>query len=206
MVKPKDNTTTNLQSGLPALDPNVQVEPVPTPGQQSQIISDFEKTTGKTFTPTTTEPTTFVGQPKPDTRSVQQKRIDTSAQLEADKQIDTSGFSQTDGVYIKKNNKWRFIPRNKFLDGVNPGSLMFEEEFAPGKFQTQQFGAKGPEVIPIIGTVISHPFKFFKRAGSAAIKKTEPLADSLYRMGRKRCWLNRQRHRLCSTIGVRLRY
>jgi hypothetical protein len=179
VVKPKDNTTANLQSGLPALDPNVQVEPVPTPGQQSQIISDFEKTTGKTFTPTTTEPTTFVGQPKPDTRSVQQKRIDTSAQLEADKQIDTSGFSQTDGVYIKKNNKWRFIPRNKFLDGVNPGSLMFEEEFAPGKFQTQQFGAKGPEVIPIIGTVISHPFKFFKRAGSAAIKKTEPWADSI---------------------------
>jgi hypothetical protein len=175
VVKPKDNTTANLQSGLPALDPNVQVEPVPTPGQQSQIISDFEKTTGKTFTPTTTEPTTFVGQPKPDTRSVQQKRIDTSAQLEADKQIDTSGFSQTDGVYIKKNNKWRFIPRNKFLDGVNPGSLMFEEEFAPGKFQTQQFGAKGAEVVPIIGTVISQPFKFFKRA----IKKTEPLADSV---------------------------
>ena len=54
------------------------------------------------------------------------------------------------------------------MDGVNPGSLIFEEEFAPGKFQTQQFGAKGAEVVPIIGTVISQPFKFFKRA----IKKT----------------------------------
>jgi len=167
MVKPNDN-------------PNPNPQPILTiPDDQSQTISEFEKKTGTTFTPTTAAPTTFVGQPGPDTRSVQQKRIDTRVQLEADKQIDTSGFSQTDGVYIKKNDKWRFIPRNKFLDGVNPGSLIFEEEFAPGQFQTQQFGAKGAEVVPIIGTVISQPFKFFKRAGSAAIKKTEPLADSV---------------------------
>ena len=179
MVKPKGIIASNPKQGLPNVeevmpDSNTPVAPVPTPGQQDQMISDFEKKTGTTFTPTTAAPTTFVGQPKPDTRSTQQKLEDAKAQRRADEQIDTSDFSQGDGVYIKRNNEWKFIPRNKFLDGVNPGSLIIE-----GKFGPEQFGAKGAEVVPILGTVVSNPFNFFKRAVSKAIKKTEPVADSI---------------------------
>lgn len=179
MVKPKGIIASNPKQSLPTVeeimpDPNTPVAPVPTPNQQDQMISDFEKKTGTTFTPTTAAPTTFVGQPKPDTRSTQQKLEDAKAQRRADEQIDTSDFSQGDGVYIKRNDKWKFIPRNKFLDGVNPGSLIIE-----GKFGPEQFGAEGAEVVPILGTVVSNPFNFFKRAVSKAIKKTEPVADSI---------------------------
>ena len=86
MVKPKGIIATNPKQGLPTIDPtipdpNVPVAPVPTPDQQDQIISAFEKKTGSTFTPTTSAPTTFVGQPKPDTRSTQQKLEDSKGNV-----------------------------------------------------------------------------------------------------------------------------
>lgn len=168
MVKPTDNTATNPQEVLPT------VEPVPTPDQQSQIISAFEKKTGKKFTPTTAAPTTFVGQPAADTRSVIQKATDVSQTLAANEQDRLLQEERAQSVYFKRNGEWKYVPVDKMLTGTNTGTITLN-----GGFSDRSQQELNASVANVVGTVISSPFKFFGKVGGTGVQYAGYGVDKL---------------------------
>jgi hypothetical protein len=168
MVKPTENTSTNPQQGLPT------VEPVPTPDQQSQIISDFEKKTGKTFTSTTAAPTTFVGQPATDTRSTVQKVTDVSQTLAANEQDRLLQEQRTQSVYFKRNGEWKYVPVNRMLTGTNTGSVTLNGGFR--EMTQQQFNA---DVSQTVGKIISYPFKALGKVGGTGVQQAGYQVDKI---------------------------
>ena len=159
MVKPTDNTATNPQEVLPT------VESAPTPDQQSQIISAFEKKTGKKFTPTTAAPTTFVGQPAADTRSAIQKVTDVSQTLAANEQDRLLQEERAKSVYFKRNGEWKYVPVNQMLTGTNTGSVTLSGGFR--EMTQSEFNA---DVSQTIGKIISAPFKAFGKVGGTGVQ------------------------------------
>lgn len=179
MVKPKENTATNPQQGLPtvgpvALGPNVPVAPVPTPNEQSQIISAFEKKTGKTFTPTTAAPTTFVGQPAADTRSVIQKATDVSQTLAANEQDRLLQEERAQSVYFKRNGEWKYVPVDRMLTGTNTGTVTLN-----GGFSNRTQDELNASVAKVVGTVISAPFKALGKVGGTGVQQAGYGVDKI---------------------------
>jgi hypothetical protein len=131
--------------------------------QQSVVISAALEGAG--FKPSTVAPTERVGERAPQTVS------DRLATINANKNRSAMG----DGAYIKKNGEWKFVPKQQFQGGFNPGTIT---DVSTGGFGVQEY--IGGRFANDIQTVVKTPFVYFKRyAGSPIAKASSKTVDAI---------------------------
>jgi hypothetical protein len=131
--------------------------------QQSAVISAALEGAG--FKPSTVAPTERVGERAPQTVS------DRLATINANKNRSAMG----DGAYIKKNGEWKFVPKQQFQGGFNPGTIT---DVSAGSFGVQEY--IGGRFANDIQTVVKTPFVYFKRyAGSPIAKASSKTVDAI---------------------------
>ena len=120
---------------------------------------------GAGFKPSTVAPTERVGE------RGQQTVSDRLATINANKNRMPMG----DGAYIKKNGKWKFVPKQQFQGGFNPGTIT---DVSTGGFGVQEY--IGGRFANDIETVVKTPFVYFKRyAGSPIAKASSKTVDAI---------------------------
>jgi hypothetical protein len=122
--------------------------------QQSANISAALEGAG--FKPSTAAPTEKVGE------RVQQTVSDSLATANANR----NRLPMGDGAYIKKNGEWKFVPKQQFQGGFNPGTIT---DVSTGGFGVQEY--IGGRFANDIETVVKTPFVYFKRYGGSQIAK-----------------------------------
>jgi hypothetical protein len=131
--------------------------------QQSAVISAALEGAG--FKPSTVAPTERVGERAPQTVS------DRLATINANK----NRLPMGDGAYIKKNGEWKFVPKQQFQGGFNPGTIT---DVSTGGFGIQEY--IGGRFANDIQTVVKTPFVYFKRyAGSPIAKASSKTVDAI---------------------------
>ena len=120
---------------------------------------------GAGFKPSTAAPTERVGE------RGQQTVSDRLATINANKNRMPMG----DGAYIKKNGKWKFVPKQQFQGGFNPGTIT---DVSTGGFGVQEY--IGGRFANDIKTVVKTPFVYFKNYGGSQIAKaTSKTVDAI---------------------------
>ena len=131
--------------------------------QQAATISAALEGAG--FKPSTAAPTERVGERGPQTVS------DRLATINANKNRMPMG----DGAYIKKNGEWKFVPKQQFQGGFNPGTIT---DVSTGGFGVQEY--IGGRFANDIKTVVKTPFVYFKNYGGSQIAKaTSKTVDAI---------------------------
>ena len=131
--------------------------------QQAATISAALEGAG--FKPSTAAPTERVGERGPQTVS------DRLATINANKNRMPMG----DGAYIKKNGEWKFVPKQQFQGGFNPGTIT---DVSTGGFGVQEY--IGGRFANDIETVVKTPFVYFKKyAGSPIAKTSSKTVDAI---------------------------
>ncbi len=131
--------------------------------QQSANISAALEGAG--FKPSTAAPTERVGERAPQTVS------DRLATINANKNRSAMG----DGAYIKKNGEWKFVPKQQFQGGFNPGTIT---DVSTGGFGVKEY--VGGRFANDIQTVVKTPFVYFKNyAGSPIAKASSKTVDAI---------------------------
>ncbi len=131
--------------------------------QQSAAISAALEGAG--FKPSTAAPTERVGERAPQTTS------DRLATINANK----NRLPMGDGAYIKKNGEWKFVPKQQFQGGFNPGTIT---DVSTGGFGVQEY--IGGRFANDIQTVVKTPFVYFKNyAGSPIAKASSKTVDAI---------------------------
>lgn len=113
------------------------------------------------------EPRAFVGQPKADTRSVRQKLQDVTQKIQAD-QAETE--RPKEGAWVKKNNEWKFIERDKFINGKAPASIVFDER------PIQSIGGRFAQDVQ---NVAKQPFKYFAKMAEPGVTAAGKAFDKI---------------------------
>ncbi len=116
------------------------------------------------FVPSSTT-TQTVGQPAPQTVS------DRIATENAAKNQRPMG----EGAYVKKNGEWKFIPKNQFQGGFNPGTIT---DVKTGGFGVEEY--VGGRFAGDIKNIVKTPFVYFKKyAGSPIAAGSSKAVDSI---------------------------
>lgn len=113
------------------------------------------------------EPRAFVGQPKADTRSVRQKIQDVTQKIQADQ---AEAERPKEGAWIKKNNEWKFIERDNFINGKAPGSIVFDER------PIQSIGGRFAQDVQ---NVVKQPFKYFSQLAEPVVTGAGKTFDKI---------------------------
>ena len=139
------------------------VSATPTAKNVQQTANISAALQGAGFQPST--PTEKVGE------RTQQTVSDKLATINADK----NRLPMGDGAYIKKNGQWKFVPKQQFQGGFNPGTIT---DVSTGGFGVQEY--IGGRFANDIQTVVKTPFVYFKRyAGSPIAKASSKTVDSI---------------------------